>query len=298
MSGEQARGDGERGIALLLVVWLLALLAIISVAITADARTSVRIARNLVDGAQVQSLADGGIWWAVARIADPDRAAHLRPDGTPYQIVLDGHDLDITVQDERGKLDINAAPIEALAKLLGNIGVDGDVANGLAQAVGRYRERQKALRSTATASTRTPVPTGPQTNEPPFRTVEDLRLIEGLTPEVYQRILAFVTVYSTEPRVNPMTAPREVLLSLPGIDTGAVEELLRRRAAAASETAPSDTLAALPAAGRSLTWADASIVTVRSTARLKNGTAFVREAVVELGGERPFKVLAWRHGLE
>jgi general secretion pathway protein K len=237
----------------------------------------------------------------VAHLADPDRAAHLRPDSTPYQIALGEHDLDISVQDERGKLDINAAPIEALAKLLGVVGVDGGEADGLAQAIGRYRERQKALRSRAAASARAPQPgSGPQANDPAFRTVEDLRMIDGLSPEVYQRILAFVTVYSTEPRVNPTTAPREVLLSLPGIDAGTVEDLLGRRGAAANDGDQSDKLAALPTAGRSFTWAEASIVTIRSMARLKNGTAFVREAVVELegGGERPFKVLAWRHGLE
>lgn len=288
MYGEPARGDGERGIALLLVVWMLALLAIITVAITADARTSIRLARNLVDGAQVQAMADGGVWWAVARMADPDRTAHLRPDGMAYQIALAEHDLEVTVQDERGKLDLNAAPVEALAKLFTVVGLAGGEGDGLAQAIGRYRERQKALRARM----------GLQANEPAFRMVEDLRLIDGLRPDIYQRVVGFVTVYSAAPTVNPTTAAREVLLSLPGIDAGTVEDLLRRRGAAPNDADQSSQ--ALAAAGRSFTWAEASVVTIRSTARLNNGTAFVREAVVELepGSAPPFKVLAWRHGLE
>jgi general secretion pathway protein K len=292
MPGEGSSGGGERGIALLLVVWLLALLAVITVAITADARTGLRIARNQVDGAQAQAVADAGIWWGTARMGDPDRAAHLRPDGTAYQVMLGGQRIEVTVQDERGKFDINEASVDALANLFGQVGVDASVA----QAIGRYRDRLRpaVLEGGAQAGNKAPA-----AKRVAFAALEDLRLVEGLTPDDYVRMLPFLTAYTGEARVNPMTAPVEVLRSLPGLDRSAIEEQIRRRSAPAEKDGR-DRLVTGAGGIAALTWAEANLVTIRSVAHMPSGAAFVREAVLELepGSERPFRVLAWRHGRE
>lgn len=63
--------------------------------------------------------------------------------------------------------------------------------------------------------------------ERPFRVLEDLLLVDGMTEELVQSLQPFVTVY-TDGKVNLNTAPREVLNAL-GLGAGLVTKLLRFR---------------------------------------------------------------------
>ncbi len=53
--------DDSRGIALVAVLWILALLAIIAGSFTTDTRTNVKLAYNLVENAKARALADAGV---------------------------------------------------------------------------------------------------------------------------------------------------------------------------------------------------------------------------------------------
>jgi len=61
----------------------------------------------------------------------------------------------------------------------------------------------------------------------PFKVLEELRLVDGMTPEVFQALEPFVTVYS-DGKVNLNTAPREVMAAL-GMSEGLVSKVLRFR---------------------------------------------------------------------
>src|SRR6185437_15805955 len=99
----------ERGIALLLVIWMMALLSSIAMIAAGNARADLQIARNLLDAAQARSLAERG---AVAPDAILDNA-----DGTPTRLSLDGRTIEVAVQDEGGKIDVNTADAALLANL-------------------------------------------------------------------------------------------------------------------------------------------------------------------------------------
>src|SRR5581483_5467814 len=133
----------------------------------------------------------------------------LRADGSPYQVTIGGQTIDVTVQDEHGKLDVNEAPVRALSNLFDRLGVDAS----LADAIGRFREERRASGKPAPKLASDKMPSG---NRTVFGALEDLRLVDGLSPEVYVRIAPFLTVYTGEPRVSPLTAPPDVLLSVPG----------------------------------------------------------------------------------
>jgi general secretion pathway protein K len=75
--------------------------------------------------------------------------------------------------------------------------------------------------------------------EPPYRAanrrfeeVSELRLVRGVTEEIYERLRPFVTVLDNPTPINVNTAAPEVLMSLaPGIDRSSAELLVRSRAA-------------------------------------------------------------------
>lgn len=62
-----------------------------------------------------------------------------------------------------------------------------------------------------------------------FRTLEELRLVPGMTDELYRLLSSRVTIYGMK-AINPNTASKEVLLSLdPGMTEEAVNEAIDRR---------------------------------------------------------------------
>jgi general secretion pathway protein K len=273
----------ERGIALILVIWVIALLSVVAMVAAGNARTDLQIARNLLDGAKARSLADGGVWWMMARLLDRNSDAPTPADGTATRISLGGQPIDVAVQDEGGKIDVNHANATLLGNLCRVVGIAPAEADGIADAIIQYRERNRREQP-ATARA--------------FSVVEELRLVPGIDPERYERMLPFVTVYTRDGHINPRTAPREVILALPGILPLQAEEYLRLRSrnqpgGAAAELPPS-----LANSSRYLSMSPPRVVTITAVARRDGHATSIREAVVELTAtpERPLRVIAWRRG--
>jgi general secretion pathway protein K len=292
-SGEAADDRRERGIALILVIWMMALLSVVAMIAAGSARADLEIARNLRDAAQARALAEGGVWWMMARLrerdADNKSAVPNQADGTPTRLSLDGRIIDIAVQDEGGKIDVNSADAVLLANLCRVVGIDDD-AETIADSIVRYREESGGKSSKAAARAA-------------FSIVEELRSVPGIDPDRYARILPFVTVYPNDGRINPRTAPREVIMALPGILPLQAEAYLRAR----TREEPGAEAAPLPPglanAARYLGASPPHIVTITATTRTATtrggGEATsVREAVVELAAtaDRPLRLVAWRRG--
>lgn len=272
--------EPERGVALLLVVWVMGLLAVIAVAVTADVRADLRLARNRVDAAQARALAEGGVWWGLDRLLNAQARKTLRLDGSPYPVTFDGHEVEVAIEDEGGKLDINAAPAEVLQRLFVVLGVQRDEAARLAGAIEEYRQSFSPQ----------------QPNVRPFAAVEEIRRVPGIGPQTYARVAHFLTVATGDVRVNPMTASREVLTALPGMTPRLIDDYFARRNAAFGQGLGPEELPTGDIINH-LTWRAADMVTVRATARTAGGAAYIREAVISLAEKnRLYRVLAWRQG--
>jgi type II secretory pathway component PulK len=61
-----------------------------------------------------------------------------------------------------------------------------------------------------------------------FVDVDELRHVRGMTPELYVRAAPHLTLIG-EGQININSAPEPVLLAIPGMDLGAVEEIMRLR---------------------------------------------------------------------
>jgi general secretion pathway protein K len=286
---QAATGDRrERGIALLLVIWMMALLSSVAMIAAGNARADLQIARNLLDAAQASSLADGGVWWMMARLAERDAVAPGaildNADGTPTRLSLDGRTIEVAVQDEGGKIDVNTADATLLANLCRVVGL-GAGAEAIAEDIVQYRERRSRDRSKA----------APQ---PAFIVIEELRLVPGLDLDIYARLLPFVTVYTRDGRVNPRTAPREVIMALPGILPLQAEAYLRDRARKELGAETAALPVSLASAAHYLSVSTPQIVTVTATTHGGGQVKSVREAVVELAAtpDHPLHLIAWRIG--
>lgn len=274
------RKPGERGIALIVVLWVLALLTVVVVTFSGEARTDLQIARNQNEAAQARAIADAGVTLAILGLFDPAPATRWTADGKDHALAYGGGTIRVSVQDEAGKIDLNYAPAAMLAGLFQTQGSE-DV-DGLTSAVIAWRNGAGAVAQNARPANGAP--------SQPFLAIDELRLVPGMTRAIYDRVAPFVTVYSSDARINPLTAPAEVLKSLPGATAQQVDDYLAERAQ------PGSSPGLLPGAGIFTTGGALRVFTVTSQGRTANGVAFTREAVAVLTGvpEAPYRFLSWR----
>jgi general secretion pathway protein K len=262
----------EEGIALIAVLWMLILLSMMAAALCLELHSSTRIARNMAESAAARAAADAGIQRAILDLVSSPNALtqtrKFRADGTVYSWRFANCLVRLSVQDERGKIDLNQAPEMLLAALIESVGVDRSRAQSLADAIADFRDADNfpRLSGAEEADYRSGgVAWGPK--NAPFQSVEELQQVLGMTPEIYARVAPYLTIYSVGV-INPALADSR----LAGI--------LRRVSFNSLILASSPGLA----------------FSVHAEAEGSTGAIFVREAVVQLDPEEtvPVRLLAWR----
>lgn len=270
----------QQGIALVAVLWILALLGIIAAGLLRETRVETGLARNLVENAKAEMLADAGVQRAMLGLLDPNEETAWRADGATYEFRLGDGMVRLSVQDEAGKIDLNYAPDELLFALFVGVGLGADEADSLVDAIAAFRGRGDERRPAPAQDAEDIAAALPQdAAHAPFGSVEDLLRISGLTRDIYELIAPNVTVYSGSAEVDPASAPAAVLQVLPEMTSEQREEILaRRQNGTASMPSRPDT------------------VTVSAEASTANGGAFIREVVLWRTGDatQPFQILAWR----
>lgn len=183
---------GQRGAALLLVLWVVGLLGVLLAGLATAVQLQQRLAHLQSDQAQAAFAAQAGVELAVTNTLRNDKSRWL-PDGRPHALHFAGSTLRISLASERGKLDLNACSSMSLAKLLRASGATAQTATTITQALLARR------------------------NEVPLRMLEEFRPLPGMTQAVYDRALPFITVWAGTPLpAAGLAAPRLAgLLGLP-----------------------------------------------------------------------------------
>jgi len=285
----------QRGVALVLVIWVSVILSVIAASFILERRTETMVILNSVALARAQAAADAGVSRAVfeAYRNDPLAEDAWKRDGAPHEWSFEGIAVRVEMRDESAKIDINTASEALLRGLLLSAGLPDEEATRLLDTILDWRDADILKR-----------PNGAEEPEyraagltyrpanAPFQAIEELQLVLGMRPELYRRLAPLITVHSRQAGVNPLVAGREVLLAIPGLTTEIVDDYVARRDAARLAGQP---LPTLPQAGAFST-GTSSVLNVRSTARMEDGTTFGREAVALLRPvpRKPVTFLAWR----
>jgi len=280
MKGGKEGRRGKEGFALLLVIWTLTLAAGLAVVMLGETRSGAVIARNRIERARAETLAQSGINLAILHLIAADPAGRWGA-GTRHDLALSGGHVALAIDDEDGKLDLNAAPMELFDGLAGAL--DLDAQDRTAFLAGIATRRQSARDGGALA-----LPDIVALSRRPFRDISELRLIAGLSKAAYERISPYVTVWSGGMTINPMTALPPVLLALPNVGPKEVETYLDGRKSGALT---------LPGGGRYVAPVPLHTVTITADAVTDGRARFIRQAVVRITADLPFmpyRILAWR----
>ena len=220
----RGRGDrSARGAALVLVLWLVALLTALVGAFALSARIEHLQQRAQDDTGRAQEIGRAGVAYAMSRLrADPLRPP-WQPDGRLYRWTFDGARVDIRVEDESGKININLADPQLLQAFLQALEVPVEQAARLAGAIVDWRDADDLSPPGGGAEAQdygaAGLPYGPRNAR--FDTLGELQRVLGMTPELYQGMRPMLSLYGRQARPDPRWAKGPVLTAL-GLDAALI----------------------------------------------------------------------------
>lgn len=177
----------QRGVALLLVLWVLALLATLLAALVGWVQLQNHQAQWQRQHTQGLLAAEAGLGMAVLDQLQRDPQRRWLADGQIHALRFDEAQLAVSLRSERGKLDLNTAPAELLARLLQACGANPSQARQLGQALDQRRGGDQA----------------------PLRMIEEVRELPGMTQALYQKATPYLTLWSGLASPDPgLAAPR------------------------------------------------------------------------------------------
>ena len=62
-----------------------------------------------------------------------------------------------------------------------------------------------------------------------FESLEEVQMVLGMTTEIYKKLENMISIYAKGAQINPKTAARSVLLTIPEVDAEMVDEYLQQR---------------------------------------------------------------------
>ena len=260
---QESSPERERGFALLIVLWTLVLVSLLILRLTEAGSAEARLGINLRRAAVAEAEADGAFAEAAFRLATKSGAAAHFKVTTPHGTA------DITIRSEDGEVDLNNASAPIMGALLGVVGDNPADAATLVQAIAAWHtnvpaSQMPALEAPYRAAGRRYGP--PAT---PFQSVDELRLVLGMTPSLFDRLAPHLTVFGAGDPDLTMADP-----------------VVLRAAASIGET-PGTNDAAGSGGG------DTYDITVDERAE---GARFVRNAVIQLqtaADATPWRILVW-----
>jgi general secretion pathway protein K len=282
-------------------MWALSILIVLSLGFGASVSGHLKTTRNAIDNARAEALADAGVQLALLDLSGwrvrTVREARFSRDGRPLRCSLGNGDwLIIAVEDEVGKVDLNAADERLIAAALRAAGIAEDEAEGHAQRILDFRDGDDTRRPLGAEAPeyRDAGRTGPKNR--PFDTIEEVEQVLGIAPGLADALRPYATIYSGQVTVDSGLASRQLAAALPG-RAGSQSSLAEEASligGLSQMTGGGARRATTPVSG-----AGGRAFRVLSEARTAQGAVFVREALVEFVANQPgaYLLRRWRKGL-
>jgi general secretion pathway protein K len=240
----------RHGFALVVVIWGLGVIALLVAPFMSTARLRLQAAFNIAAATKADLIAQSAIdlaalslfaeqngalspthggsgggrpnFAALQGAAQLSRGLH---DGRPRSCAFDGAAVIIAVEDEAGKVDLNAAPAKLLKAMLMGLGAVPNQADSVANAIVAFRSNAIGdVAQTNPEYADSGRPYGPK--HAPFQTIFELDQVVGVDAALFRQLLPFVTVHSRHPGVDSQNAPPALFAALTGASFDDVRTLI------------------------------------------------------------------------
>jgi general secretion pathway protein K len=284
MPAKPSGPNQERGSIAILALWGIALIFMLIAPVAFATRGELQIARNVLAESRARLAAEAGTQLGLLRLLRLHDSGGVF-DGTPQAWQQGSTKVAIAIADEAGKIDLNLAPLELLTGLFEAVGANHEAAELIACNI---------LDRRGDTGTDCPQSDSPHAGQR-FVVPEELAELPGVDDQLYNRAADDITVTSGASAIDPMTAPRTVLLAIPGATASLVDSFIESRATMRDLGAGNAEL--IPSAAAPYVMASPGRdYTITATAVTIDGARYRAELQVRLTGRaaQPYQVMAWR----
>ena len=170
--------------------------------------------------------------WPRHRLRDVEgQPEEWLPDGSPRPWTFAEVPLSISVSNEASRIDLNQADAKTLTALLMVLEVPDDAAAALADRILDWRDEDDLVGLNGAEDSdyaAEGLPYGAK--DGPFTSVEELRQVLGVTPELYARLAPELTVDSGVDQVDQQFASAAVLAAVQGVPLEDAQAAVAERA--------------------------------------------------------------------
>jgi general secretion pathway protein K len=207
----------ENGFALVLVLWLVALLSIVAASFSTHSKVETRLAGNAVKALQSKLLAESGVNGAVLELMVSDSAQRWHTDGQNYPVETDQGRINISIRNSSGLLDLNKSSHAQLARLFGLLTDDVQDREALADRLADWRDNDDLRRLKGAEDV------DYRAADEPFTTpgrdlvsMDELAYVMGFDAATVELLRPYVTLYSELQGVDIRYAPQRLVSLLKG----------------------------------------------------------------------------------
>lgn len=291
-------GPIQQGLALISVLWLLAVLSVISFSLSFDQRIQSQLTRHHLDSAKARALSDATLNLVIFNLllgpGDLDETHQLiLPDGQPASLEVDGHAVSFRLFTQDALLDLNQASHEQLRRLINHAldteTLDLKIADQIAAAIIDWRDTdQRSGVNGAEDHAYRRAGVFPGAADQPFMDLSELESVLGLTPERFRQLSADLRVDGpNETKLDYASA--RLLSAIQNLSLPEAERRVEERRAAR--------LSALEAGQ----WLDRGGSGYRLLIGVPSGTSTLRTTEIHfsltMDPDRPFVIESRREGL-
>jgi general secretion pathway protein K len=194
----------QNGIALVMVLWVLMILAVVALEFSYGMRTEVQITQNFHEEVQLYAMAEGGIQRAVVELIykHDSRVQQKRKtqkdegiapeqqewvtDGREYPLAYEGGDCAVRITGEAGKVNVNLVSESLLRKIIGNFGIEGEARDVVVDSILDWRDADDFYRINGAENEYYRALKEPyDCKNGNLDSIEELLLVRGVTSELF-----------------------------------------------------------------------------------------------------------------
>lgn len=195
-AGPHSAPRGERGVALLIVVGVLAVMAVLAAGLIGALRGEMHATRRMLDDVAADAALEGAMWRAMAHLFDRRAGAARAGWDSAGSVLVGGVEVRIRLRAEAAKLDVNRAEPAQFAALLRAAGAADAEATGLADAIADWRDPDDFRRESGAEQAEYAAAGRPdQPPNRPFADVTEIAGVLGMPADVAACILPDLTVH-------------------------------------------------------------------------------------------------------
>jgi len=286
----------ERGIALIMVLWIMAIIIVITFSLSLTVRTELFSTNTFKEEIRNKLLAEAGLQRGIMeihyrrgmgnKVAASDEGRPCRVDGTLYKGRIGEDPYAFSLTDESGKININLLTDTTgiiLNNLLVHQGIDKSLADTIVDSLLDWKDADDLKRLHGAESDyyqRLPRPY--RAKNAGFDSPAELLFVQGMTADILYGdekkpgLIRFITVSSGTNKININTAEADVLRALPFVSDDSVKKILDYRSADNAKTDGSDLPSLLGSqfapVAQYITTADSGVYTVEAAGYRKENT--------------------------